>query len=78
MQYWSDAENLSKVLVCDSLSGAVPRRARKEPQGEYDHAVCVEWFYASLRAIADPQTDNSVEAPFESRLAAAMRTVRAA
>ncbi|MEI8039868.1 MAG: FHA domain-containing protein [Verrucomicrobiota bacterium] len=78
MQYWSDAENLSKVLACDSLSGAVPRRARKEPQGEYDHAVCVEWFYASLRAIADPQTDNSVEAPFESRLAAAMRTVRAA
>jgi hypothetical protein len=76
--YWRGAEALTKVFHCDSLDGRFPRRTRTEPQGEYDRALCVEWFYASLRAAVEQRGDEIPEPPFESRLVATMRTVEAA
>ena len=78
MRSWDDLAGLEKVFACDSLSGPYLRRSRTEPQGEYDRAVCIENFYASLRWIADQRTQNNAKPPFASRLAATAQTVRAA
>jgi pSer/pThr/pTyr-binding forkhead associated (FHA) protein len=76
--YWREGQTLTKVFQCDSLAGRFPKRTRTEPQGEYDRALCVEWFYSSLRAIIDQRGDEIQEPPFESRLGATLRTVEAA
>jgi len=72
--YWRNGEALQKVFQCDSLAGRFPKRTRTEPQGEYDKALCVEWFYAYV----DGRNDEIPDAPFESRLGATLQTMKAA
>lgn len=76
--YWRNGEALQKVFQCDSLAGRFPKRTRTEPQGEYDKALCVEWFYSYLRAIDDAHAGEIPDPPFESRIGATLQTVGAA
>ena len=76
--YWQDNAKLAKIFQCDSLSLQFPKYTRPEPQGEYDRALCVEWFYASLKRIVDQSMDEIPDPPFESGLGAALKTVAAA
>ena len=79
LKYWEDPANLSNLFACDSLSKPFPKSTRDEPQGEYDHTVCVEWFFGRLQAIARSEPDPDLsEPPFESRLAATLAAMKAA
>lgn len=77
LRYWTNSATRSNILGCDSLSKPLPKRTRREPVGDYDGAVCIEWFYASLRDLGKPR-DDSVEMSFDSRLAASLKTIQAA
>ena len=76
--YWREGQTLAKIFECDSLAGRFPKRTRAEPQGEYDRALCVEWFYSSLRSMVDQQDNEIPDPPFECRLVATLQTVEAA
>lgn len=60
---------LTRVMACDSLNQALPKRSRKEPAGEYDRVLGVEEFYAYLSALPDPVDPASLaDLPFTSVL----------
>ncbi len=77
---WKNQAFMSKVLACDTLKLPYVSRSRKEPQGEYDRALRIEYFYNWLQeSILGKRKRNEVRQPeFRGELEKSLELLTAA